>query len=280
MIAASTEQDGGSRSFAELLALVESPDGSFVGHVSPTPWGAAFGGELVAQALVAAARTVDPALHAHSLLARYLRPGDPAEPIAYAVERVRDGRSFATREIRGGQSSGPVVTVSAGFHVAEADEDLAVVRAPAAPPPETLPSASWSPHFDRRYAAVDRDAARLLAWTRLEDELGQDPLSQACALAFMADDLPDDAVSALVCPDREPGDGLASQDPDLALHSIDVAVWFHRPISEDGWRLHELRCVTLANACAMVLGEVFDAEGRHLATLGQQVLVRRAGSGR
>ena len=260
-----------------LLELEPVENDVLVGEAIATAWGGMYGGQLACQALLAAAATVGSGRYPHSAHASFLRRGNDREHVTYHVERVRDGRSFSARAVRALQGGRELAVVSAGFHALEDGADLTGVDAPAAPPPEALLGGGWSTVFDRRYAATED--ARVLAWLRPHDEVGADPVRQACVLAFMADDLADDAALALVRPDARPGDGLASRAPGLDVHGIELSLWFHRPVSEDGWRLHELRCVSSAGGRATVLGEVFDAGGRHLATLGAQVLLRRAGSG-
>jgi acyl-CoA thioesterase-2 len=107
------------------------------------------------------------------------------------------------------------------------------------------------------------EPARALAWLRMNEGIGDSPLLHTCALAYMADDIPDDAVAAMLAPDKP-----------ASTTSLDFAAWFHRPARADGWLLHDFRCQALVNACATVIGEVFDQDGAHVATIGQQVLVR------
>ena len=235
------------------------------------PWGALYGGQVVAQALRAAGHTVPPGLHAHSVHAYYLQPGSDSEAIDLDVKCVRDGRSFSTRAVTARQSNGVIATVLASFHIDEAGDTLPGVVAPSAPEPSSLTPNSWTELYDRRYAP-GTEPGRALAWLRLADRLGDDPDLQACGLVFGADDIFDDAVRALVHPER-------SRDRPLMIRSLDYSVRFSRPTPSDGWRLHDYRCRGLAGACATVVGEVFDASGEHLATVAQQMLVRRVVAG-
>lgn len=228
------------------------------------PWGALYGGQIVAQALRAASHTVPPQMHVHSLHACYVQAGSDSEVIDLDVERVRDGRSFSTRAVTARQSHGVIATVLASFHVTEAGDTLPLALAPGAPEPSSLTPSSWTEIYDRRYAPGG-ERGRALAWLRLADRIGDDPGLQACGLVFAADDIFDDAVRALV---------HTEWDRMLRIRSLDYCVWFSRPIRGDGWRLHDYRCRGLAGACATVLGEVFDASGEHLATVAQQLLVR------
>ena len=270
--ALSIEEDSGV-DFGALIGLADAGPDTFVVSGPAYPWGVLYGGQVAAQALRAAAQTVEPGRLPHSLHVYYVGAGKDQAPIELSVERVRDGRSFSVRSVTACQDGKTLLTCSASFHVAEADDDLPATAAPPAAQPDGLPAGGWSDLFERRYAPSTPDG-RVRAWLRMRDAIGDDPLVQACALAFVADDIPDDGVLALLHPERPPANDLESHDWSISTQSLDYALWFHRPVHADGWRLLDLRCHSLSNAVAMVTGEVFDEAGTHLATLGQQVLVR------
>ena len=245
-----------------MMALEPRGEDRFVATGPRYPWGFLYGGQVVAQAVRAAAAGVRPEAQPHSLHVYYLRAGDDSAPVELAVERVRDGRAFSVRSVTAGQAGRAIASAVVSFHVDECADPPRGLSSPWASRPEELAGDGWSPHFERRYAPVTQPA-RALAWLRMNEPIGDRPLLQACALAYMADDIPDDAVAAMLRPDERP-----------STTSLDFAAWFHRPIHTDGWLLHDFRCQALANACAMVVGEVFDQRGAHVATIGQQVLVR------
>ena len=124
----------------ELLDLERRPGGVFVGVSHEVSYTRIFGGQVAAQALVAAGRTVDPERHVHSLHAYFLRPGDPRAPVEFHVERMRDGRGFSVRRVLARQHGKVTFTMSASFHVPEATTIAHTTIAPAVPGPETLPS--------------------------------------------------------------------------------------------------------------------------------------------
>jgi acyl-CoA thioesterase-2 len=256
-----------------MLTLADGGRDTFVAGGPGYPWGVLYGGQIAAQALRAAAETVAPGRLPHSLHAYYVGAGQDKAPIQFAVERIRDGRSFSVRSVSALQEGKLLMTFSVSFHVEEEGDDLQATAAPASEHPDRLPSGGWSHLFERRYAPSTGDG-RVRAWLRMNRAIGDDPLLQACALAFVADDIPDDGVLALLHPERPPANDLESHDWSISTQSLDYSLWFHRPIRSDGWRLLDLRCHSLANAVAMVTGELFDDAGTHLATLGQQVLVR------
>jgi acyl-CoA thioesterase II len=265
-------------SFPELMTLRPLGGERFAAAGPQYPWGVLYGGQVIAQALRAAGETVRADEHVHSLHAYYLRSGRDSDGIELEVARVRDGRSFSVRAVTVRQGAAVIATVLASFHIEESSEVLPSATPPAVAAPDRLEPGGWTSLYDRRYAPVD-EPARTLAWVRLTDELGRDPDLQACALVFTADDIFDDAVLALVHPGRLPANDLSERDWSLSTQSLDYSVWFHRRIRTDGWRLHDFRCRALANACATVVGEVFDNAGTHLATVAQQMLVRHVSSG-
>ena len=165
------------------------------------PWGGLYGGQIVAQALRSATFSVDARYRVHSLHAYFIRPGDHTEPIRFEVDRVRDGGSFCTRRVTARQSVGVILNLAASY---QADEPGPQVQTPVMPeltPPGQLPDNSWSETFERRVAPRLRGEVR--AWARLAKPVGDDPALQACALAYISDDFPTEAVVSLM-PDWDP----------------------------------------------------------------------------
>ena len=260
-------------SFSEAMQLRETGPDRFLAEGFRYPWGVLYGGQTIAHALRAAAATVGDDRLVHSLHATYLEAGRDDLPVELAVRRLRDGRSFSVRAVDVTQDGRLVATVTAGFHVDEASPEAAP-PAPAAPSPETLVAGGWSDHFDRRYAPLPPGEGRTVVWTRLSDPLGDDAVLHACALAYVADDVPDEALIALLHPEAVGANDFEARDSSIGTQSLDYALWLHRPVRRDGWLLHDFRCTGISNACAMVTGEIFDADGAHLATVGQHVLLR------
>lgn len=125
------------------------PD-TFVGTGPEYPWGGLYGGQIVAQALRAAASTVDADRPPHSLRAYFIQRGDHLQPVRYEVERIRDGRSFATRRVIARQTMGAILNFEASFQVKESSPTVQPVPAPVVPGPDELEETSWSPYFSRR----------------------------------------------------------------------------------------------------------------------------------
>ncbi|NLD78376.1 MAG: acyl-CoA thioesterase II [Acidimicrobiales bacterium] len=252
------------------------PD-TFVGYGPRYPWGGLYGGQIVAQALRAAASTVEPAYRVHSLHAYFIRRGDHSEPVRYEVDRVRNGRSFVTRTVTARQAVGAILSMSASFQVDESAVDAQTARFPTHVSNHAdLPHESWSSMFERATIPTADPPGRSRGWLKINGDLGDDPVLHACALAYMSDDYPTDAAVSLH-PDR-PGPDDADQYPFVAF-SLDHAIWFHRPMQADRWHLTAMACHGLISSRGLTHGEVFTEEGVHVASVAQEVLIRRRRDG-
>ena len=140
-------------------------------------------------------------------------------------------------------------------------------RRPDVPLPESLKPDSWSALFDRRMVP-SADTGRGSAWFRVLHDPGAAQVRHACALAFASDDMPMDAVLA-VHPERP----LSMQD--LWATSLDHAIWFHRPLRAQDWHLYDFAVHSLGGGRSLTLGHIFAMDGSHLATVAQELLVRR-----
>jgi acyl-CoA thioesterase-2 len=248
-----------------------------------------FGGQVAAQSLTAAGRTVSPERHVHSLHGYFIRPGDPKVPIIYEVDRTRDGSSFTTRRVTAIQHGKPIFAMSASFQVDEPGVDHALPM-PDVPGPEGLPGyaelfepfrdqiAVWAAlprPFEVRYATDSPWSARSSGphpgavsrvWFRADGTLPADALLHTCLLAYMSDlTLLDSALIS---------HGLASGLDRIQLASLDHAMWFHRPIVMDDWVLYETSSPSASGARGLCTGHFFSASGQLLATVVQEGLVR------
>jgi acyl-CoA thioesterase II len=262
----------------ELFTLASHGPDTFVGAGPKYPWGGLYGGQIVAQALRAAAATVDEQLQVHSLRAYFIRRGDHQEPVRYEVDRIRNGRSFCTRRVVARQAVGAILNLEASFQLAEPSADIQTVDAPPniPRPDEVLPD-SWTPLFDRRTIAARHllpegtRAGRVAAWMRVNGTLGEDQLLHSCTLAYLSDDLPTDAVVR-----AHPISEVAEVDRDGAVYcaSLDHTIWFHRPLRADEWNLYDFACHNYGGGRGLAIGHVFSATGTHVATIAQEVLMR------
>ncbi len=254
---------------------------TFVGTGPQYPWGGLYGGQIVAQALRAATMSVDDGFEPHSIRAYFIRRGDASEPVRYEVDRIRNGRSFATRRVVARQAIGAILNAESSFQRPEESAEIQTIVMPDVPPPEVLEHESWSDTFERAQIPEDRVAdsrrdgkGRTLAWMRVKEAIGDptDPDAQLlhrCWLAYLSDDLPTDSAHR-----AHP----MSSEPDAGEHffaaSLDHTVWFHRPVVADAWHLHDFACLHFVGSRGLSLGHVFDADGLHIATVAQEVLLR------
>ena len=254
------------------------PD-TFVGEGPRYPWGGLYGGQIVAQALRAAALTVDGDFAPHSIRAYFIRPGDHTEPIRYEVDRIRNGRSFTTRRVVARQAIGAILNAECSFQTSENSAAMQSVRMPPVPSPDGLENTSFTGRFDRRFVpdtdvgGAARDGrGRVVAWMRATDAFAdsdEGPCLHECWLAYISDDLPTDTVRAA---HRTVWEG----DPDVHLSgtSLDHTIWFHRPLRSDHWHLYDFSCHHYVGARGLSIGHVFTQDGEHVATVAQEVLLR------
>jgi acyl-CoA thioesterase-2 len=257
--------------FQSMMALEPHGPDTFVAAGPRYPWGGLYGGQIIAQALRAASLSVDPAYQLHSLHAYFIRRGDAAEPIRLEVDRIRNGRSFLTRRVVARQSVGAILNMSSSFHVPEEGSEVQTEEMPVVPTPDALGRNSWSPLIERCLLRDDIAPGRVGAWMRLVEDIGDDPLLNACALAYLSDDLPTDAVVARH-PNRPPRDAAERR---FWSASLDHVMWFHYPTRAHEWHLHDFTCRGLVGTRGLSVGSIFDRNGRHIATVSQEVLIRQ-----
>ena len=247
-----------------------------------------FGGQVAGQALVAAGRTVPADRPVHSLHAYFIRPGDPAVPIVYLVDRVRDGRSFTTRRVSAVQHGQTIFTLSASFHHLEPGPEHADPM-PDVPPPEAVERNSdrlarllgnvpaqvlQSPIDLRSIGPMSAEAARdpalrttrNLIWLRVDGDLPDDPLLHVCLMTYASDMSLLDSVLL--------GHGLSWLDGRTSGASLDHAMWFHRPFRADRWLLYAQESPVASGAWGLAHGEVFTAAGELVVSVMQEGLIR------
>jgi len=214
----------------------------------------------------------------HSLRAYFIRRGDHAEPVRYEVDRIRNGRSFATRRVVARQAIGAILNLEASFQRVEASAALQPVRAPAVDGPANLEETSWSTQFARRFVPESADvgagrtgAGRTVAWMRVTDDLDGSTaqLLHRCWLAYLSDDLATDAVLR-----AHPRRAAIEDDEERFSASLDHTIWFHRPLRADEWHVHDVTCHAFVGGRGLTIGYVFAADGTHVATFAQELLVR------
>ncbi|MFG2824502.1 acyl-CoA thioesterase [Kitasatospora sp. NPDC048365] len=277
-------------------------DLAFTAVTQPCPWPKAYGGDLVAQAAAAAMRSVDDGKTLHSVHSYFMRPAEIGEAVRYEVELLRDGRGYATRQVRGYQNGKPLYVCLANFAAGEPGGSWAA-PVPDLPGPEELPASAdylagrsggtmtdgskayWSSgrSFDMRhvpgpvYLEVDGGRAPHQAvWVRPFDALRPvdgltDPQRDAAALAYVCDYTILEPVLRVL--------GLAWAGPGLVTASLDHAMWLHRaprPGDLDGWLLYAQQAVAAESGRGLAEGRFFTPDGVHLATVLQEGMIRAA----
>jgi len=281
-------------SAAELVDLLdlETIDlNLFRGKQPHTKMQRVFGGQVAAQALVAAARTAPERMQVHSMHSYFLRPGDTAVPIVYDVERVRDGRSFATRRVLARQHGRPIYALTASFQVDE--EGLEHQDAmPQVPSPEEAFDVSaamrsaedterreewlreWSA-LELRHAGDSRPGGALADgehpavvryWIKVADRLPDQVLLHRAALTYVSDMT---LLGATLVPH-----GLHPSSRGVQAASLDHTVWFHKPHRADEWLLYDQTSPVAAGGRGLALGRLFTQDGRLVASVAQEGLIR------
>ncbi|MFI5315095.1 MAG: acyl-CoA thioesterase [Myxococcota bacterium] len=273
----------------ELLALEEIERNIFRGANESGQRERLFGGQVAAQALTAAGRTVD-GRAAHSLHAYFLRPGDPAIPVLYTVDRIRDGQSFTTRRVVAVQHGQAIFTVAVSFQVREEGYEHQQLEMPAAPPPESLPTwqerASALPPGAVPWTRSDRpiDLRHVeaptflggpprrggnLVWFRAVGSLPEDPFFHRCALAYASDM---SLLDTVILPH-----GRSGPLGPLMMASLDHAIWFHRDMRADDWLLYVQESPVATGARGFARGTIFTRAGELVASVAQEGLIRPTG---
>ena len=223
-----------------------------------------YGGQVAAQALMAAGRTVDPDRRPHSLHGYFLRRGDPSRPTVFRVYRDRDGRSFSARRVAAVQQGEVIFTVSASFHTARDGWASQVAVRPDTPAPDELDPTRLPRLFsmEARMPIQPWPDARWPTrfWARVSVPLPDDPLVHACALTYLSD------ISTGVLPSPD-----GSQTPGS---SLDHAVWFHDSVDMTGWTLSEYRPQVTGHGRGWYNGSLFAEDGRLVASIAQECLFR------
>jgi acyl-CoA thioesterase-2 len=274
-----------------LLALEKVEENLFRGQSQDLGWGRVVGGQVLGQALSAAAQTTPPERAVHSMQAYFLRPGDVNKPIVYEVDRIRDGKSFTTRNVKAIQHGRAIFSMSVSFHVAE--EGLShQFTMPDVPRPDALPSEAevkervWQflPEPVRRYYERERPIelrpvelgrylgetskdGRFHVWIRATGRLPDEPAIHQCVLAYASDMT---LLDAALIPH-----GRSVFSEDIMAASLDHALWFHRPFRADEWLLYAQDSPNLASSCGLSRGLIFAADGRLVASVSQEGLLRQ-----
>ena len=271
-----------------ILDLEPLEHNLFRGKSPEDGWQRVFGGQVLAQALVAATQTVEPDRKAHSLHAYFLRPGEPGIPIIYEVDRIRDGRSFVTRRVVAIQHGHAIFSTSVSFQVEEPGLDHQM-PAPEVPPPEELMAEEV---LKKQFLESTNEPAK--RYWRRERPIELRPSASAILSAARSSSrcstsgsatgpLPDDRPSTRRCSYASDLMLLDTSlyphartlfDKDMQVASLDHALWFHRPFRADDWLLYQQDSPTASGGRGFNRGAIYTRDGVHIASVAQEGLIR------
>ncbi len=278
-------------SMLEVLTLdsgaARTTEDIFTGVSQSMPTGRVFGGQVLAQAVIAAERTLPPDRTVHSMHGYFLRPGDATHGITFAVDRIHDGRSFSTRRTQAYQEGLPIFSMIASFEIDSAGLDHQTEMPAGVPMPEDLPNIEdslsglhpMSKRFfvDRPvelrhvpspiYSRVEGDPApRQAVWMRTRANLPDDARLHRAALAYMSDLSIQESVLR--------AHGVSWSHPGLKVASLDHAMWWHRPARVDDWLLYDQESPSARGGRGLATGRIFTRDGVLVATVAQEIMVR------
>ena len=264
----------------------------FRGQSQKMPHGRVFGGQVLAQGVMACGRTVrgiegGAERQLHSLHAYFMRPGDDTQPITFSIERMRDGRSFSTRRVHAIQRGKPILSMSTSFQDPAGGVDHQD-EMPQVPEPLTVPSLSdvygeiddpeaqhvaWARPVEMRHVEGNlfvvpgsERVAQNHVWLRARGPLPDDPLIHDAVLAYASD------YSLLEPVLRRHGRAWSEQG--MRVASLDHAMWFHRRARADDWILYAQASPSAQGGRGLATGRMFAADGTLIATVAQEGMMR------
>ncbi len=275
----------------DILDLEVLERNLFRGRSPKVTWQRVFGGQVVGQALVAAQRTVPSDRFVHSLHGYFMRPGDPAIPIVYEVDRIRDGTSFTTRRVVAIQHGHAIFSLEASFHKDEDGLEHQFEMPSEVPEPDTLRNRKdlildskvpmpepikkfWEhdrpidmkPVMLEHYFSDKKLPPRQQVWVRATGPVPDDRALQAAVLAYLSD------MTLLDTTTFPHGKSLFKGEFQAA--SLDHAVWFHRPHKLDEWLLYDQDCPSTSGSRGFGRGQLFGQDGTLIASVAQEGLIR------
>jgi acyl-CoA thioesterase-2 len=278
-------------SLIEILDLERLEEDLFRGVSPNIGWQRVFGGQVIAQALVAATRTVAPDRHVHSLHSYFMRPGDPKVPIVFEVDRIRDGGSFTTRRVVAIQHGKAIFSLSASYQLDE-EGFSHQAQMPDIPGPDDVPTGrdvyemllEGAPEHVRNYWTRDRPVEMRPVslthyvsdekldpiqhvWVRAAGAVPEDRALQSAILAYISD-------MTLLDTSLFPH-GKSAFDKQLQVASLDHAMWFHSPSSLDDWLLYTQDSPFSGGGRGLSRGQMFDRSGRLILSVAQEGLIRK-----
>lgn len=264
----------------------------FTGASQSMPLGRVYGGQVLAQSIVAASRTIPEERIVHSMHGYFLRPGDSAKGITFSVDRIHDGRSFSTRRTQAFQEGVPIFSMIASFQ----DEDPGLDH--QEPMPEGIPAPDELPDIESQlsglhpmskrlftdrpvdlrhvpapiYVTADAEQSpRQVVWMRIRRQIPDDPAVHRAALAYLSDLTIQESILR--------AHGVSWATPGLKVASLDHAMWWHRFGRVDEWMLYVQESPSARGGRGLASGRIYAADGTLLASVAQEIMVRVPGAG-
>lgn len=247
-----------------------------------------YGGQVLAQAIVAGAQTVEKDRTLHSIHGLFVRPGDVDQNLQFGVRTLNDGRSFSTRRIQAYQDAQEIFSSLASYQAASRGVEHSTPMPENIPAPESLPTVAdlvghvplpiaraiaFERPFDLRHveqplwlSADAKNSPTTAVWFKTFAPLVGDPAIHQAAIAYASDYVP-----------VEPGlraHGKYWLEQGMNVASLDHTIWFHRPARADEWLLYVLESPSAQDARSLAIGKIFSAEGEHVATVAQESMLR------
>lgn len=281
----------GLKSLLNLLTLEKIDENIYRGQSEATDWGRVYGGQVIAQALSAAAQQVAPDRHIHSFHSYFLRPGDTDYPIIFEVESNLDAGTISNRRVKAVQRGQTIFFMTSSFQL-NIDSFDHQSEMPAAPPPDDLPQGLGVPEKDLRFTtqeplpkfngvrAIDFRAidntnleqpyqgpATKQIWMRPNGSLPNDPCIHNYMLAYASDFF-------FLAIAKQPHEGSVLTE-DIRMATIDHSMWFHRPFDFNDWLLYDIDSPSASNGRGFVRGKIYDRAGRLVASSAQEGIMRK-----
>ena len=279
-----------SEELKELLRLEKIEENIFRGNNYQAPWGAVFGGQVLAQALHAAYQTVPEDRYAHSMHAYFILRGDISQPIIYDVDRIRDGGSFTTRRVVAIQKGRPIFNFSASFQLKQEGFDHQIEMPKVAPPDNLLTDVELAKEWDgeipnmfKRYRAIrpiefrpvekihpflsEKHEPYRHVWFKAKGKMEDDISLHQTFLAYASDY---NLLATALLPHQD-----LVKFGEVQLASLDHAMWFHEEFRMDDWLLYALDSPSSSNSRGFTRGNIFTKDGKLVASVTQEGMIRK-----
>ena len=274
----------------KVLTLEEVELNHYLGLSPSSDWHSVYGGQVIAQAMVAASKTIPPDRPAHSLHGYFLRPGNPEIPILYKVDPLRDGKSFTTRRVVATQGGEAIFTLAASFQVNEEglehqlnmpeimqpeeliDEDQTISNE-LEKGPDHLKDYFTSSLVQIRQLEPwdpikpDKTPPRQLSWMRTRETLPKDNSVHQCVLAYLSD--------YTILNTASKHHGISYFQDNVHIVSLDHSMWFHNEFAADEWLLYVQDSPSASGSRAFTRGLIYDLSGNLVASSSQEGLMRK-----